>query len=286
MSLDNLQPITDAERAARIREYEAKRAEKADRLRQCAENAEHRAAVAFDRADLSEGKSGIPFGQPILIGHHSERRHRRAIERADNAMRKGIEESDKAKYYARRAANAEDGTAIMSDDPAADLKLAAKIADAEQLQAQMKACNTAIRKHAKAGQAAQVAALVAIGRTEAQARTLLTPDFCGRIGFANYQLTNNGANIRRMKERLQTVARAQATPETIIEGSNARLEDCPPENRVRLFFPGKPSEEIRSRLKRAGFRWSPTIGAWQAFRNNPSIQTAKIEAGLTPCPAS
>lgn len=286
MNTDNLQPIPDAERAARIREYEAKRAEKADRLRQCAENAEHRAAVAFDRADLSEGKSGIPFGQPILVGHHSERRHRRAIERADNAMRKGIEESDKAKYYARRAANAEDGTAIMSDDPAADLKLAAKIVEAEKLQAQMKATNTVLRKHFKSDEATKVAALVAMGWTEPQVRALLTPDCFRGIGFPSYKLTNNGANIRRMKERLQSVSKAQATPETIIEGSNARLEDCPPENRVRLFFPGKPSEEIRSRLKRAGFRWSPNIGAWQAFRNNWSIQTAKIEAGLTPCPAS
>lgn len=80
--------------------------ERAERMELHAENAERRAAVAFDRADLSEGKSGIPFGQPILVGHHSERRHRRAIERADNAMRKSIEESDKAKYFAGRAASA------------------------------------------------------------------------------------------------------------------------------------------------------------------------------------
>lgn len=269
-----------AEREAKIREYEAKRAEKVARLEQCAENAERRAASAFDRADLREEKSGIPMGQPILVGHHSERRHRKAIERADNAMRKGIEESEKAKYYARRADNAANGTAIMSDDPDADNKLTLKIAHAEQLQAQMKACNAAIRKHAKDGPDSQVAALVALGRTEAQARTLLEPDFCGRIGFADYQLTNNGANIRRMKERLERVTTAQATPETVIEGSNARFEDCPAENRVRLFYPGKPSEEIRSRLKHSGFRWSPTIGAWQAFRNWSAIEAAKKEAGL------
>jgi len=82
-------------------------AERVERMETHADNAERRAAVAFDRADLSEEKSGIPFGQPILVGHHSERRHRRAIERADNAMRRGIEESDKAKYFAGRAASAE-----------------------------------------------------------------------------------------------------------------------------------------------------------------------------------
>jgi len=80
--------------------------ERAERMEAHAENAEKRAAQAFDRADLREEKSGIPLGQPILVGHHSEGRHRRAIERADNAMRKGIEESDKAKYFAGRAASA------------------------------------------------------------------------------------------------------------------------------------------------------------------------------------
>ncbi len=80
--------------------------ERAERMEKHTENAEHRAAIAFERADLSESKSGIPLGQPILVGHHSERRHRRALERADNAMRRGIEESDKAKYFAQRAASA------------------------------------------------------------------------------------------------------------------------------------------------------------------------------------
>lgn len=90
------------QQAAKVEKAEAR----VERMERHAEKASERAAAAFDRADLSEGKSGIPFGQPILVGHHSERRHRRAIERADNAMRKGIEESDKAKYFEHRAENA------------------------------------------------------------------------------------------------------------------------------------------------------------------------------------
>lgn len=97
------QRLSFAEQQAAIA---TKAGERAERMEEHAENAAKRAAQAFDRADLSEGKSGIPFGQPILVGHHSERRHRRAIERADNAMRKGIEETDKAAYFERRAENA------------------------------------------------------------------------------------------------------------------------------------------------------------------------------------
>lgn len=76
---------------------------KAEKLNGYASNADKRSHEAFKKADLSEEATGIPFGQPILVGHHSERGHRKVIERADNAMRKSIEESDKAEDYKRRA---------------------------------------------------------------------------------------------------------------------------------------------------------------------------------------
>lgn len=76
---------------------------KADRLNEYANSAEKRSDEAFKQSDLSEDATGIPFGQPILVGHHSERRHRKVIERAENAMRKSIAESEKAEEYRRRA---------------------------------------------------------------------------------------------------------------------------------------------------------------------------------------
>lgn len=49
----------------------------------------------------------IPMGQPILVGHHSERGHRSLLQKSDNAMRKSVELDDKAAYYENKAANAE-----------------------------------------------------------------------------------------------------------------------------------------------------------------------------------
>lgn len=175
--------------------------------------------------------------------------------------------------------------AIYAGDGDAIERLEAKITAAEASQQRMKATNAAIRKNAKTGAQAQVAALLGLGFTELQAAELLKPDFCGRIGFADYQLTNNNANIRRMKERLEQITKAQATPATVIEGANARLEDDPPANRVRLFFPGKPAVEIRERLKGGGFRWARSIGAWQAYRNYRTLALAAEIAGK-PAPAA
>jgi hypothetical protein len=168
---------------------------------------------------------------------------------------------------------------IMLGDANAGERLQDKIAKAEAFQNQMKACNLAIRKNAKVGAEAQVAALIALGINESRAHMLLKPDFCGRIGFADYELTNNNANIRRMKGRLANVERAQSQPATETEGANARFEDSPSENRVRLFFPSIPAAEIRSTLKGAAFRWTPSLGCWQAYRNERTITLAKQIAG-------
>ncbi|MGD9101019.1 MAG: DUF3560 domain-containing protein, partial [Anaerolineae bacterium] len=46
---------------------------------------------------------GIPLGQPILVGHHSERRHRRALERAQGQAIRAVKEYDRRDYWRCRA---------------------------------------------------------------------------------------------------------------------------------------------------------------------------------------
>lgn len=170
--------------------------------------------------------------------------------------------------------------AIYTGDADALDRLEAKITKAEAIQERMRATNATIRRHKKEGPQAQIAALLAMGYQQGIARKLLEPDFCGRIGFADYQLTNNSANIRRMKQRVEHISRLQDTPAVESEGENARVELCPSENRIKLFFPGKPEATIRERLKRGGFRWSPTQGAWMAYPNFQTEQLAREIAGV------
>ena len=170
---------------------------------------------------------------------------------------------------------------IMADDADAGKRLADKIANLEAWQARMKAVNATIRKHAKAGIEAQMTAVVALdffGKT--LARQLLTPDVLGRIGYAPYEIANNAANIRRLKGRAVIVERNQTAPEVTTEGAAARVEEVPSENRVRLFFPGKPDVQVRTTLKSGGFRWTPSIGCWQAYLNAGTVALARRVAGV------
>jgi Spy/CpxP family protein refolding chaperone len=69
--------------------YRERRLRKAERLRGWAAKRTAKSAAAFESARVVA--DGIPMGQPILVGHHSERRHRRDIARIDSGMRNGVE---------------------------------------------------------------------------------------------------------------------------------------------------------------------------------------------------
>lgn len=74
---------------------------KAEKLQQCATNAEKRSTQYYEAS--KEGRDFLSLGEPIKIGHHSEKRHRALIERNWARMGKSVEESEKAKTYEQRA---------------------------------------------------------------------------------------------------------------------------------------------------------------------------------------
>ena len=74
---------------------------KAERLQGWANNAEKRSTQYYEASN--EGRDFLALGEPIKVGHHSEKRHRALIERNWNRMGKSVEESKKAAEYESRA---------------------------------------------------------------------------------------------------------------------------------------------------------------------------------------
>ena len=73
-----------------------------DRYNELARKAETKSIEAFEHSNSIV--KCIPMGQPILVGHHSEKRHRRDLDKSWNAMGKSVQESEKAEYYRKKAA--------------------------------------------------------------------------------------------------------------------------------------------------------------------------------------
>lgn len=74
---------------------------KAEKLNGYASNAVKRSNQYYEASN--EGRDFLSLGEPIKIGHHSEKRHRALIERNWNRMGKSVEETNKAEDYQRRA---------------------------------------------------------------------------------------------------------------------------------------------------------------------------------------
>lgn len=236
--------------------YEEKQAAKRERLELRAEKARAESQATFSKA--RQMAEAIPFGQPILVGHHSETRDRNYRGRIDTTFRKSFSAQEKAQHLERRAESVGTG-GISSDDPDAVIKLRAELAEVEGKQSMMKAANAAIRKHntleAKRKALADIVPETMIER-------VLVPDFAGRVGFPPYMLSNNNQNGARIRARIAQLEKAAARESVEESGRGYTYREDSDENRVMFLFEGKPAEAVRAVLKRHAFRWSPSRGAW------------------------
>ena len=215
-------------------------------------------AESIARWDKShEMASLIPFGQPILVGHHSERADRAYRDRIFKTGEKAYEAGKKADYYEKKARAIGRG-GISADDPDAIKKLEEKLEKLEAIQNNMKAANRSIRlKDTEKGDAQ----LREQGYTDKEIENLRTPSCFGRIGYAPYQLSNTNANISNVKKRIEDLKKLQEVQETPDEETDLytyRIDD----NRCQFIFDGKPEPAVRAILKQHGFKWSPSRGAW------------------------
>ena len=159
---------------------------------------------------------------------------------------------------------------ISADDPNAVSKLESKLAKLEALQETMKAVNAYYRKnktldgcpHLSPEQIEKLKASMS-----GSYRTNPKP-------FESYQLSNNNAEIRRLKNRITALTRRKELGYVGWEFDGGRVEANTADNRLQIFFDEKPDKEIREELKGNGFRYAPSTEAWQRQLNDNAIYAA------------
>ena len=167
---------------------------------------------------------------------------------------------------------------ISADDPQAVQKLESKLAGLEKSQETMKAVNAYYRKH----------------------KTLdgcphLTPENIEKLKasmergyhlegkpYPTWALSNNSAEIRRVKSRIQDLSQKKTVGYVGWEFAGGKVEANTEANRLQIFFDEKPDEAARAELKSNGFRWSPKEGAWQRQLTDNAYFAANYIKAIAP----
>ena len=175
---------------------------------------------------------------------------------------------------------------IKTKDPQALEKLSAKLKHLTDMQEMMKSVNLILRNPRTAKDEKIRIVSEKYQLKPETVEKLMNPRYSfERPGFQQYQLSNNSAEIRRIKQRIASITVYQAEIKEVettgelpkISFDGGRIVDNIPENRLQIFFDAKPDAETRTRLKQNGFRWAPSNSAWQSYRNPHTLNWAKRE---------
>ena len=165
---------------------------------------------------------------------------------------------------------------FVMDDPQAAAKLEAKLVKLESAQETMKAVNAYFRKNKTLE---GCPSLTPEQITKLQQEMSQSWHLDKSRPYPAYMLSNNNAEIRRIRGRIEQVRQHEDTNFAGWEFDGGRVEANKADNRLQVFFDGKPDEAARDELKANGFRWAPSVGAWQRQLN----KNAYYAAGYISC---
>ena len=253
-------PFVESDRDQRI---EAKR----DRLEDCADRAQGNAHTLHSQA--KDMASVIPFGQPILIGHHSEQRDRNYRGRIHSKFGKAFAEQDKAEHLRSKAKTVGTG-GVSSTAPDALEKLQAKLEALTTAQATMKLANAEYRKGGIDG-------IKCLSEKQlVDLKCQMAASWHGSKPFASYSLSNNNANIRRIRQRIEEVTQLRESDALELTHDDYRL--FTDNGRLQFEFKGKPNEQARAVIKGHTFKWSRYSGTWVRKATANAVRSAERAA--------
>lgn len=232
--------------------YEQKQEARRERLERAAERHAEQSSLAFGRAS-----------------------------QMGRAMDKGLAEDKRAKELARKAEAVGRG-GISSDDPDAVAKLGEELAKEEALHVAMVAVNKAHKAYKK-NPASLDTAPISEAMKE-RVRSYVPAYSWEPHPFAPYQLQNSGANIRRIKGRIEDLKkRAEAVAalpsaelqRVALSGDWWRITEDLEDNRVLIEFDRRTSKELYKQIRAHGFVWSPTRSAFVRKLNGSARMAAE-----------
>ena len=167
---------------------------------------------------------------------------------------------------------------ISADDPQAVQKLEKKLESLEKSQETMKAVNAYYRKHKT---------LDGCPHLPPEQLEKLKSDMSSSWHledkpFATWALSNNSAEIRRVKDRIKSLSQQKEIGFVGWEFDGGKVEANTEANRLQIFFEDKPDEATREALKSNGFRWSPKAGAWQRQLTSNAYYAADYVKAIAP----
>lgn len=166
-------------------------------------------------------------------------------------------------YYFKKIKNILTNTTIFSGDALAIEKLQAKLSELEEKQVRMKALNSYYRTHKTLKGFEGIS-----DKKAAELDETIKESYGEQKPYPSWALTNNNAEIRRVKSRIAEIEKLKANAAAVDDEKYPRVDGIEVvENseamRIQLIFDEKPDDDTRELLKSNGFRWSPKFGAWQ-----------------------
>ena len=167
---------------------------------------------------------------------------------------------------------------IRQNDPQAIPKLEKKLAGLEKAQETMKAVNAYYRKHGTLDGCPHLSP----ENLENLKADMASSWHYEKKPFQSWELSNNNAEIRRIRQRIDSLTRARETVYVGWEFEGGHVEANREQSRLQVFFEDKPDADARQQLKEHGFRWAPSVGAWQRLLNGNAYYAADRISSIQP----
>ena len=193
----------------------------------------------------------------------------RKKEKQNAARNKNIEEWGQVQRLLDKIKGTGTG-GIRADHPQAIEQLEQKLGKLEHSQQTMKEVNAYYRKR----KTLDGCTILAPAEIEKLKMSMAQPWHLADKPFPSYALSNNSAEIRRIKARITELKEYAEVGFRGWEFAGGQAVANQEYNRLQLFFEEKPSLEERSVLRKNGFKWAPSVGAWQRQLNRQGIAAA------------